>query len=481
MSHLVNLGTTYFVALSGNDTGPGTIDRPWATINHAAKKAEAGDTIVLRGGRYNLSAQVRPYNSGKPNAWITFVAYPGEKPVLDGQALPHSSLVKEGLDNGAFQIEGVSYIRVANLTITNSHDAGFTVRDSSDIDLINNSTNGTYSSGIAVWDTRHDGKRTKRIRIIGNTITKATTWNLATPDMLRPDEPPHEALSIGGAIEFEVAYNHIYDSDKEGIDIKETSKRGKIHHNYVHHVARQGVYVDAGFGSISDIDIFSNVIHNCGAGLIISVEGGQSVEKVSVHNNLIFNNKGSGLYFSRYGVDGVRRDIKISDNIFYHNGYGEPRPGQTYYWMPGGLYLYSTNVYDISIQNNIFSLNRGFQIGYSDLHVRGHVSWQSVTLKQKIRINGNLIYGRNRIEAPIRSGGADSLYRVKIYATNGSKVTRANPLFKDPAKENFRARPMALPLVNSIATGIYGALSTQSWWKQNFPPTLACSDRSLCD
>ena len=48
-----------------------------------------------------------------------------------------------------------------------------------------------------------------------------------------PVEPPHEALSIGGAVDFEVAYNHVYDSDKEGIDIKETSKRGKVHHNLV--------------------------------------------------------------------------------------------------------------------------------------------------------------------------------------------------------------------------------------------------------
>ena len=72
--------------------------------------------------------------------------------------VPRSALVKDGLDNGAFQIEGVSYVRVANLTVINSHDAGFTIRDSSNIDLINNSTKGTFSSGIAVWDTNHEGE-----------------------------------------------------------------------------------------------------------------------------------------------------------------------------------------------------------------------------------------------------------------------------------------------------------------------------------
>ena len=464
-------GATYFVAPSGDDSAAGTINRPWATINHAAKAVQAGDLVVVRGGRYGLSAQVRPKNSGRSDAWITFAGYPGEKPILDAERLPHSMLAPQGLDNGAFQIEGVSHIRVANLTIINSHDAGFTIRDSNDIDLINNSIEGTYSSGIAVWDTNHDGKGTERIRIIGNTITKATTWNLFPQDIAKPDEPPHEALSIGGAVEFEVAYNHIYDSDKEGIDIKQTSKRGKVHHNYVHHIDRQGIYVDAAFGSISDIDVFSNVIHDCGAGVIISVEGGQLAEKINVRSNLIFNNKGSGLYFSPYGVNGARRKIKISNNIFYRNGHGEPKAGQTYYWMPGGLYLYSTNVNDISVQNNVFSGNSGFQIGYSELFLTKHRSWRSAALRQKIQVKGNLIHGQNTVEEPI-TGGGNPPFRVKIYAINGSRAILADPFFKDPANENFVARPISPRLVKSAANAIYGVRSSQPWWKQSFPPTL---------
>jgi hypothetical protein len=79
--------------------------------------------------------------------------------------------------------------------VINSHDAGFTV-----IDLINNTTNGTFSSGIAVWDTNHEGKTTNGIRVIGNTITKSTTWDLAAPDVERLGAPPHEVISIGGAV-----------------------------------------------------------------------------------------------------------------------------------------------------------------------------------------------------------------------------------------------------------------------------------------
>jgi hypothetical protein len=464
-------GATHFVAVNGSDDGPGTAKRPWATLNHAAEQAAAGDTVVVRGGHYVLPGQVRPRNSGRPDAWIAFIGYLGEEAILDAQMVqrPPSAV----LNNGALQIEGVSFIRVANLTVVNSHDAGITVRDSSDVDLINNVTKGTFSSGIAVWDTSHEGKATHNIRIIGNTITNATTWDLAPPDVERRRQAPHEALSIGGAINFEVAYNHVYDSDNEGIDIKETSKRGKVHHNLVHNVGAQGIYVDAWFGEIEDIEIFSNVVHDCrGAGMVLSVENGKSVSKVDIHNNLIFNNDGSGMFFSRWGVDNVRRDIQISNNVLYHNGYGPPKVGQTYHWLTGGLYLYSSNVYNLSISRNIFSDNRGFQIGYSDLYVKDNRAWQVAAQEQGIQIIGNVIDGRNTINSPIKSGGAP-VDQVDIYAVNGDAAIFGNPLFKDALNEDFTLRPGSPAVVGHIVAGAYAPGSeSQLWWKRNFPPRL---------
>jgi hypothetical protein len=104
-------------------------------------------------------------------------------------------------NNGAFQIAQVSFIRVARLHIINSQDAGFTVRDSSYIDLINNSTAGTYSSGIAVWDTNHDDGRTHHIRVLGNSVTGANKSSIAPTIQ---GEAPYEAISVSGAVNFEV-------------------------------------------------------------------------------------------------------------------------------------------------------------------------------------------------------------------------------------------------------------------------------------
>jgi hypothetical protein len=458
----------FYVAVGGNDDAPGTKDRPWATINHAADVAEAGSRVIVRGGRYGLRSQVRLHHSGRPEAWIEFVGYPGETAVLDAAGLQRPS--PKALSNGAVQIEGVSFIRVANLTVINSHDAGFTIRDSSNVDLINNTTRGTFSSGIAVWDTDHKRTTTKNIRILANTVTRATVWDLAPADERTRREPPHEAISIAGAANFEVAYNLVYDSDKEGIDIKETSAHGKVHHNLVHHLRRQGIYVDAWFGQIDDIEIVSNVVHDChGSGIALSAENGPSIDGITLRRNLVFDNDGSGLYFSRWSANNARRHITIANNVFYHNGYGKPATGQDYYWQVGGIYLYSANIHDIAIADNILSDNRGFQIGYSELFLEGGRSWSDVARELRIRITGNLLAGSNSPPA-IRSGG-NPTDQLMIYATDGDRPRLGDPCFKDPVAQDFRPQKGSLAFSGRRSAGAYRLDEAPDfWWKRDFPP-----------
>jgi hypothetical protein len=245
----------------------------------------------------------------------------------------------------------------------------------------------------------------------------------------------------------------VYDSDKEGIDISQTSKQGKVHHNLVHNLPRQGIYIDAWVGSIKGIDVFSNVVHDCGGvGLVLSVENGHSVEDVKIHNNLVFGNEGSGLLFSHWGVNNPRRHIEIYNNVFYHNGYGPPEVGQTYYWLTGGLYLDSTNISDLSITRNIFSDNRGFQIGFNELLLRDSRSWAIVARDKNIRIADNLINGRNTISLPIEGGG-NPADRTKIYAVNGQRPIFADPRSKDAAGQDFSLRRGWSAMVGSAVVG----------------------------
>jgi hypothetical protein len=205
---------------------------------------------------------------------------------------------------------------------------------------------------------------TKNIRILANTVTRATTWDLAPPNERTRREPPHEAISIAGAVDFEVAYNLVYDSDREGIDIKETSARGRVHRNLVHHLRRQGIYVDAWFGKINDIEIVANVVHDChGSGIALSAENGTWIDGTAIRSNLVFGNDGSGLYFSRWGANNARATSRSQTTSSITTATAKPAAGQDYYWQVGGIYLYSNNVHDVAIADNILSDNRGFQIG----------------------------------------------------------------------------------------------------------------------
>ena len=42
----------YYVATSGNDSGPGTLAQPFASIARAQQAASSGDNVYIRGGTY---------------------------------------------------------------------------------------------------------------------------------------------------------------------------------------------------------------------------------------------------------------------------------------------------------------------------------------------------------------------------------------------------------------------------------------------
>ena len=70
---------------SASDAGPGTAERPWATLSRAAQKGalRPGDAVLIREGIYRES--VRPATGGTgPEARITYAAYPGETVVISG-------------------------------------------------------------------------------------------------------------------------------------------------------------------------------------------------------------------------------------------------------------------------------------------------------------------------------------------------------------------------------------------------------------
>ena len=91
-------GSIYYVSTSGNDSNPGTIDKPFATWEKLSSVLVAGDLVYIRGGTYRSSkgssAEVvcRWENlKGTLEDTIKIWAYPGESPVLDLNDIKMSS------------------------------------------------------------------------------------------------------------------------------------------------------------------------------------------------------------------------------------------------------------------------------------------------------------------------------------------------------------------------------------------------------
>ena len=98
------VAATCFVAPGGDDAGPGTIEKPFATLQRAQQAVAPGDTVHIRGGTYAMQepqiAQKKGIfayvilldKSGSPDQRINYWAYQDEKPVFDFSAVKPADL-----------------------------------------------------------------------------------------------------------------------------------------------------------------------------------------------------------------------------------------------------------------------------------------------------------------------------------------------------------------------------------------------------
>ena len=92
---------TYYVdgsAKNADDSGPGTSERPFRTINKAAQVLQPGERVVIAAGTYR--ELIRPAHGGcGPDAIISYEAAPGAKVIVKG-----SSVVTAWKPNAGFRI-----------------------------------------------------------------------------------------------------------------------------------------------------------------------------------------------------------------------------------------------------------------------------------------------------------------------------------------------------------------------------------------
>jgi parallel beta-helix repeat protein len=396
----------YYVAPAGNNSNPGTIDRPWRTIQRAADVMTPGSTVYIRGGTY--PARVIAKKSGTDDQhYIAFAAYPGEVVIIDGSNVPVPT------DEGLFYVAGKKYIKIIGLRIVYSKYAGILVENSSYITIQNNKTTKTASSGIGVWACDH-------IMIANNEVSYACSNGM------------QESISVAQTAVFEVKNNVVRDVDhpsKEGICIKQGSADGKVFHNHVFRITAPGIYLDAWDQLTARIAVFGNRVHDIqNDAIALACEMGGTLQAIRIYDNLIYNSLNNGINVSKNGTatHHPMKQITIINNTVYHNG------GQEW----GGAILIDTpDAREVVVRNNVCSRNFTYQIAV----FKGVPS-------ANYTVDHNLIDGYRAYDDP------------DVREIKGAVSFQANPLFVAPDLADFhlqaksraidKASPLSAPLTD---------------------------------
>jgi len=282
-----NLGGT--CSDSNNGTATAT---PWCTIAKATATVVAGDTVNIRAATYYKSLALT--TSGTAGNYITFQAYTGETPILDGTGL--GSVIMVNLPN-------VGYVKIIGLTITNYDGSGIraslsgTGKNLSHIEIRNNTiSNQTYTGSyghtilVAAWPWSSNNSYTDII-IDGNTIHDVDTGI---------DTAHNEVLTVAGTItRFQITNNTIYNAPYIGIDVigrnydsyEQYPNNGIISGNTLYGIGEAAknrcIYIDGA----KNITIENNIVYNStGHGISVNAEqAGFTTANIIVRRNKIWN------------------------------------------------------------------------------------------------------------------------------------------------------------------------------------------------
>jgi hypothetical protein len=324
---------TWWVALDGDDAGPGSRERPWATLQHAADSVAAGSTVYLREGAYAQRVAVRV--SGAPGRMITFAAAPGERAVLDG-----SGLEAPAGRSAMIEIDSQSFIAIEGFEITGYGTAepehmpiGILVTGSAGhVRLTGNNIHhmgttfagrrGGDAHGIAVYGTSAEHP-IREVEIVNNELAHLTLGS-------------SEALVVNGNVEgFLIEGNRVHDANNIGIDVigfegvapdpaVDQARDGIVRGNAVWNIdsygnpaygqerSADGIYVDGG----RDVVIERNVIHDVNIGIELASEhGGRSTRNVTARDNLVVDSTAIGIAIGGYDRErGSTEDCTIVRN-----------------------------------------------------------------------------------------------------------------------------------------------------------------------
>jgi len=425
----------YYVSTSGSDNNDGKLvneggSGPWLTIQHAAQTLVAGEIVYVREGIYSEPDPIdgstkiwgiRPKNSGSAGNYISYVAYPDERVVLD-----------TNFESPCITLYGIKYVQIKGFEIRNCNGSGIWVKSGSGTENSNLILDENLIHGI----DGGSGSNVAGIRMdyVGHsTISNNIIYNIRVAG-------EHNG-NAAGVLSYEmhnviIENNEFFDS-YSGIFHKtpadSTQKSGVFRKNLIHDTDR-AIYFNTNetvpiTGFHNGTEVYNNVVYN--SGLFIYDHSYQSKAQstgLKVYNNTVIG--------ADFGIRGF-------DKVEFYNNILVDKPGiNTYYQEhvftdPGtrkapGLILSDYNLYfpNFVAQVGVYSNEKKVFNSLSE--------WQV-------------------------SGFDGALFTIDVSAPGPDEHSAVeDPLFINKEVNNYRLQPQSPAKTMGINGGVIGAYITDN-------------------
>lgn len=331
----------FYIATDGNDQATGSFEAPLRTVSAVMNKLAPGDTVYLRGGTYHEQWHISM--SGTKDHAITFKAYPGEVPLVDGSQLFVSGwqalITMDNVNN--ITLDG---IEIANfITSSGANDPeGIKITGASQNIHINNckvyniKNNSPLSAGRSAHAILVIGNN--KIPISGLEITNCTVHDTQTGTS--------ENITLAGNIDgFTIRHNTIFNTENIGIIIAggdnlnpsgdpatNFARNGIINENTLYNISMSNhldVWGNNGYGAIaiyicggSETTVERNIVYNSDRGIgLISESNLYATRDCIVRNNFVYNCWRTGIYLGDYlnFVGSGTKNCYILGNTLFKN------------------------------------------------------------------------------------------------------------------------------------------------------------------
>lgn len=331
---------TYYVAVNGNDAAAGNINAPWKSINTALTKIVAGDTVMVRGGTYYETISFS--RSGNPGHGIVLMAYPQEKPVIDG-----SNTTVSGWQ-ALVTFANVQYITMDGFDICN-----LTAGQGADPEgiAVNGSSNHIVIRSCNIYNIRNtatlaQGRSAHAILVLGNSPQSLNNIEITGCTVHDTQTGTSENITLAGNVDtFTITHNKVYNTENIGIIVAggdNLNPQGNVQTNF----ARNGVVSDNELYNVSmanSMDVWGkdnygaiaiyvcggagtvverNMVHDCDRGIgLVSESNIYATRTTIVRNNFVYNNWRTGIYMGDYlnFTTGGTYNCAVVNNTLFQN------------------------------------------------------------------------------------------------------------------------------------------------------------------